>query len=237
MEQSNRLDSSQTEVEQVSIPAGKSRTGERGGSLRALLASPLVFGAAVVLVAIGLFFAVRYVQDMQSKIYVEKSEIWAPVISIGPESPGILKTVFVKEGDRVSVGQQLFTVGNTVVGALSAGVVTSVQNTPGQWVSQQSAIVQMFDPASLRVVGHVQEDQGLSDIRVGQKVTFDVDAFPSRQFVGTVESIAKNADQGNLVFSISDTRQEKQFDVKITFDVNVYPELRNGMSARMWVSK
>jgi multidrug resistance efflux pump len=237
MESGNRSEATQAQVGRDSIPVRKNHAGQRKEFLHSLLTSPLAFGAILIFVGIAAFYGVRYWQDEQSKVYVENSELSAPVISIGPETPGILKSVYVKEGDPVSAGQQLFSVGNTVVSARVAGVITSVQNTPGQWVSQQSAIVQMYDPASLRVVGHVQEDQSLSDIRVGQSVAFTADAFPARQFVGTVESIANDADQGNLVFSISDKRQEKQFAIKITFDVNAYPELRNGMSTKVWVSK
>jgi dihydrodipicolinate reductase len=96
---------------------------------------------------------------------------------------------------------------------------------------------QMYDPANLRVIGHIQEDQGLSSIQIGQKVLFTVDAFGSKQFTGTVENIGNLADQSSLAFSISDKRQEKQFDVTVVFDSSAYPELANGMSAKMWVYK
>lgn len=204
---------------------------------RVLTRNPLVIAVIVVVLAVGVVGGVLYFRDLETKVAIETSEISAPVISIGPETAGVLKTLYVKEGDRVTSGQPIFSVGDRVTTARTAGVVTSVQNTPGQWASQQSVIVQMFDPTALRVVGHVQEDLGLSDIKVGQKVNFTVDAYSSQQYVGTVESIAKSADQGSIAFSISDKRQERQFAVKVAFDVNAYPELRNGMSARMWILK
>ncbi len=210
---------------------------KRTNGVGAFFKNPLVLGAAVVLVAIGLFFGIRYVQDMESKISIETAELSTTVISIGPETSGTLKALYVKEGDRVAAGQQLFTVGDRVTTAHTPGVVISVQNAPGQWESQQNVIVQMYDPTSLRVVGHLQEDQGLSDVRVGQKVEFTVDAFGSQPFAGIVESVARTADQASLAFSISDKRPEKQFSVKVAFDVNAYPELRNGMSARMYIYK
>jgi hypothetical protein len=43
--------------------------------------------------------------------------------------------------------------------------------------------------------------------------------------------------QSDIVFSISDKREEKEFEVKATFDADAYPELKNGMSAKMWVYK
>ena len=220
-------------VEQVS-PA---ITQEQKKAARSFVSKPLAIGVVLILVAIGAFFGFRYWQDAQSKVYIEKSEILAPVISVGPETPGILKSLYVKEGDRVSVGQQLFNVGDRVTSARAPGIVTAIQNTPGQFASSQNAIVQMYDPRELRVIGHLQEDQGLSDVRVGQKVTFTVDAYGSKEYPGAVERIASAADQGSVVFSISDKRQQSVFSITVAFDVSAYPELKNGMSAKMWVYK
>lgn len=212
-------------------------TGGRAGRLRGLIRNPIFLGAVIILLAVAAFFGFRYWQDIQSKVYIETSEISAPTISVGPEVPGVLKAVYVKEGDHVIIGQQLFNVGDRIVSARAPGIITSVQNTPGQWATNQTPIVQMYDPSSLRVVGHLQEDQGLNEVKRGQQALFTVDAFPGKQYFGTVESIADAANQANLVFSISDKRQEKMFDVKVAFDPKQYPELTNGMSARIWVYK
>jgi multidrug resistance efflux pump len=69
----------------------------------------------------------------------------------------------------------------------------------------------------------------------GQKATFSVDAFPGKVYVGVVESIGQTADDTGIVFSISDKRPTKAFDVKVRFDVTKYPELKNGMSAKITV--
>ncbi len=225
----------QTQVGQVPIAVDSERVAEKSKSNSSK--KSIAIGMVLILAAIGLFFGFRYWQDMQTKVYIEKSVLSAPLNSIGPETPGILKTLYVKEGDRVIAGQQLFNVGDRVTSARMPGIVTSIQNTPGQWASQQSVIVQMYDPTAMRVVGRVQEDQGLSDIRVGQRVVFTVDAFGSREYIGKVESVGETSDQSSIVFNISDKRQENQFAIKVTFDGNAYPELKNGMSAKMWVYK
>ncbi len=95
----------------------------------------------------------------------------------------------------------------------------------------------MIDPQELRVIGRVQEDKGLKDIAPGQHVMFTVDAYPSNQYQGVVETVAPSSRTGDIVFSISDKRQEQEFDVRVSYDVNAYPELKNGMSAKMWISK
>jgi multidrug resistance efflux pump len=230
-----------TETNEQSAPAGEMAQRQPAAAQKSTRGSffknPVFIGILILALAAGLFWGYRYWQDLQTRVAIDTAEISAPVILVSPEVPGTLKTLFVKEGESVVAGQQLFSVGERVTSARTPGIITAVQNTPGQFASQQSVIVQMYDPSNLRIVGHVQEDQGLADLRVGQKVIFTVDAFDNREYAGTLDSIANVADQGSITFSISDKRQEKLFSVKAIFDPSAYPELRNGMSARMWVYK
>ncbi len=198
---------------------------------------PLFIDAMLILLAIALAAGYFIYQDMSSKVYIEDAQIRAPLISVGPSEPGILQKLYVQEGDSVSQGQKLALVGNETVTAMTQGVVIGVTNVPGQMVSPQTPVVTMLDRRQLRLVGSVQEDKGLKDIVPGQRVVFTVDAFPGRQFNGTVESIAESAKQSDIVFSISDQRQERDFEVTVVFDVEAYQELKNGMSAKMWVYK
>jgi multidrug resistance efflux pump len=94
----------------------------------------------------------------------------------------------------------------------------------------------MIDPAQLHVVGHLDENKGLDRIAVGQYATFTVDAFGSKQYSGIVDEVSPEARSGDIVFTISDQRQEQVFDIKVRFDTTKYPELKDGMSARIWVS-
>jgi hypothetical protein len=64
-----------------------------------------------------------------------------------------------------------------------------------------------------------------------------MDAFPSKQYPGVVDSISPTARSSDIVFSISDKRAEQMFDVKVKYDIYAYPELLNGMSAKMWIYK
>ena len=116
------------------------------------------------------------------------------------------------------------------------GIIINVNNTPGQVFTVSTAgssIVSMIDPSQLRVVGKIDEDKGLSQIKVGDPASFTVDAFGSEQFTGIVDSISQTADQSSVVFSISDKREIKQFDVKVRYDISAYPEFKNGMSAKL----
>jgi multidrug resistance efflux pump len=107
----------------------------------------------------------------------------------------------------------------------------------GQLVSPSagSYVVQMIDPSDLRVVGHLDENKGLSKIAVGDAAMFTVDAFGSKSYQGIVDEISETSRASDVVFNVSDERPTNEFDVKVRFDPEKYPELKNGMSAKIWV--
>ena len=230
---------SEAEMEQKSMPTEKEALPKTGrlANLAKLTKNPVVLVVLAIIVILAAYFGFRYWQDASSKVYIENSEISAPVTSLGPDASGILREVYVKVGDHVTAGQPLFNVSGRIASSMTPGIITSVQNTPGQLEAPQSVVVKLYDPSGLRVIGHLQEDQGLSDIKIGQKVIFTVDAYDNKQYVGTVDTITPIANTSSVVFSISDKRQEKLFDINIAFDPNAYPEIKNGMSAKMWVIK
>ncbi len=196
------------------------------------------FLLAVIIIGVtALIGIIIFISITSSRISIDKAEIYAPIITLSSSSPGTLDRVFVKEGDSVAENIVVAEVSGAPIKTETSGLVTFVQNTPGQLVSSLTPIVQMVDPQEYRLIGHIDEDKGLSDIKVGQNVIFTMDAFGSKQYSGTVESINPSARQSDIVFSISDKREERQFDIYVKFDVTKYPELKNGMSARMWVYK
>jgi multidrug resistance efflux pump len=211
------------------------QVSKKSDIFRPIREHPLAVEIVIAVLLVISIAGVVYWQDFQSKIYVEKAEISAPIISLGPKTPGILEKIYVREGDSVSRGQRLALVDNQTIEAKTSGIIVGVKNMPGGIVTSQDAVVSMIDPSQLCVLGRIQEDKGLKDIHPGQKVVFTVDAFGQKQYQGTVESVGMTSHQSDIVFSISDKRQEKEFEVKALFDSNAYPELKNGMSAKMWI--
>ena len=205
--------------------------------LQKIRGNPLLLGGLVVLIILAASGGLLYWNDLQSKVYVENSQITAPVISLTPDTSGAINELYVSVGDPVKRDQILAKVGDEVIRAKTSGVVTGVEDTPGQTVTALSPVVSMIDTRKLRVVGRVEEDKGLKDIYPGQYVEFTVDAYPSSQYQGVVEKVAPAAREGDVVFSISDKRQEQEFDVTVSYDVTAYPELKEGMSAKMWIYK
>ncbi len=72
-------------------------------------------------------------------------------------------------------------------------------------------------------------------MKVGDPAAFTVDAFGSNRYQGIVDEVSPTSRASDVVFDISSQRPTNEFDVKVRFDPTKYPELKNGMSARIWV--
>ncbi len=194
----------------------------------------IITGIIVALIASatagGIYFWVT-----SQRLYVDQATISAPEIDLSPSAPGILQDVYVNEGDEVPANFTVAQVGNQLIQTKVAGIIISVPNQVGAQVNAGTPIVTMIDPTQLRVVGQVQETAGLSSIKVGDPVSFTVDAFGSQTFSGVVDEVSPTSQQSQVVFNISNQREEQDFDVKARFDTTEYPQLKNGMSARMWI--
>ena len=198
-------------------------------SFRALL--------ALVLIVLALGGGVwAYLLYQNRSVYIEKSDLEAPEIDLAPTAAGVLNDMLVKAGDAVAANQVVARVGDQLIKAKIAGTITKADASVGQSYNPGQTVVAMVDPSELRVVGHIDENKGLDRIRVGQYATFTVDTFGSKQYSGIVDEISPEARSGDIVFTISDKRQEQVFDIKVRFDTSAYPELKDGMSARIWVA-
>ncbi len=209
------------------------REEERKSGRTKVMAWVLVAIAVVGAVGGGLYW---YVSG--KTVYIDQSQIEAPIISLSPVNSGVLEAVYVQDGDMVTENQPIAQVGDEIVKAKTAGEIVSVNNNIGQYmnvIAGQGTVATMIDPTQLRVVGNLDENKGLSAIKVGDPATFTVDAFGSQTFKGVVDEVAPTAESGSVVFNISDQRPTEQFAVKVRFDPAQYPQLKNGMSARIWV--
>jgi multidrug resistance efflux pump len=197
----------------------------------------LIINIIVLLIVAAGIAGLVYWRITSARVYVEKAVVSAPIINLSAKAGGILEEVFVKEGDMVEDNAPIVRVGNELIKAQSSGLILTMSSEIGTNFAPGQTVASMIDPAKLRVVGQVAEDKGLKDIKIGQTAIFTVDAFGSEQYTGTVDEISATANEGDIVFNISNARQENNFDVKIRFDIARYPELKNGMSAKIWIYK
>ncbi len=170
-------------------------------------------------------------------VYIDLSAVQAPVIDLAPANSGQLQAVFVNVGDVVTANQPIARVGDEVVESQTSGEIVSVDENIGEFenaMTGQAVVATMIDPTQLRVVGRLDEDKGLADVKVGDVAKFTVDAFGSKEYYGVVDEIGQIS-QGDTTSNIFSQRPTDQFNIYVRFDPTRYPELKDGMSARIWV--
>ncbi len=207
------------------------------GIIKRMIRNIWVVTGIVVLIVVGGFGAVMYWNISSSRVAIDKAEISAPIIELAPQNSGILQEVFMHEGDEVLANAPVAQVGNELVKAKVDGVIISVKNDVGKIFNRGEAVVTMIDPNNLRVEVRIEEDKGLKDIHVGERAVFTVDAFGSKEYEGVVDEVSSTSLESGVVFTISDKRAVKEFVVKVRFDRDLYSELKNGMSAKIWIYK
>ncbi len=191
-------------------------------------------GAVVGLIAVSAG-ALAYWILSTNRVYVDSALVEAPTIDLAPASGGKVQQLFVNEGDQVLADAPIVQVGNELVKAKTAGIVISLPEQVGSLVAPGETVAEMIDPQTLRIVGKLDENKGLDEVAVGDRVVFTVDAFGSKLFPAVVDEVSPSSAQSGIVFNISNTRETQQFVIKARYDVAAYPELKNGMSARMWI--
>lgn len=192
-----------------------------------------ILGIVVIFSLLGIFFAVR---NAISTVAIDNSMLSAPIINLGATASGTLDDTYVQAGDEVLANTPLVRVGTEVITSPVAGTIVSVQKDLGKQYGPGETLVSMIQPSELRVVGKIGENKGLDKLSVGQPASFTVDAFGSKKYYGVIDNISPTSNAGDVVFSISDKRQEQVFNVKVRYDVSAYPELKNGMSAKLTVT-
>jgi multidrug resistance efflux pump len=189
-------------------------------------------GMVVVLAALAGFL---YWQSKAGTVSIEDSTLSAPIITLSPVTPGTLNALYVHEGDRIAPNTPVALVGTNTITSKSGGIVIDAQEKIGATIMSGQEVVSLIRPEDMYVIGSVEETKGLKDITPGQKVVFTVDAYGSKKYNGIVDTVSPSSEDTSIAFSISDKRPTRRFDVKVRFDTAQYPELKNGMSAKMTV--
>ena len=189
----------------------------------------------VILLAVALIGGFIFYEVLKGRVSIEDSLVQAPIVTISPEVPGAITNIKVYEGERVKKGDTLAIVGTSSLNAYQDGLVVATDNAIGSIASSQTPVVQMINFADMRIAGTIDENKGLDQIKIGQIVSFTVDALPGETFWGYVDEISPTAKQTQLQFSVSSERPTQQFTIYARFNAYQYPQILNGMSAKMTV--
>lgn len=188
-----------------------------------------------VVVIFGALAGFLFWESQKNTVFIENSDLEAPIINLSTTSPGILNALYVKEGDRVSANSEIALVGSQIISTKDGGIVAFAPEILGAYFMPGQTVVSIVNDQAMKVVGQIEETKGLENIVAGQRATFSVDAFSGKNYEGVVDQISPISDDNGVVFSISDKRPVKKFDVEVRFNVADYPELKSGMSAKITV--
>jgi multidrug resistance efflux pump len=197
----------------------------------------LAIPVLIVLTILGVAGGIWYYSEQQKFIYTDKAEVNVPMTQLTATKSGVLKEILVTEGEEVFPHQTIARVGDEMISAETSGIVSTVKRDIGAIYGTSQPVATMYAPGEMRIIARIEEDKGLTDVKVLQKVKFTVDAFGSREFEGFVEEISQTSRSGDVVFNISDKRAEQEFEVKIRYDQKACPPFKNGMSAKVWIIK
>jgi multidrug resistance efflux pump len=198
------------------------------------LRDPKIIKLLISLVTLFLLIAsFVYVEKRIDRVYIDDSLVFAPIISISSITPGKLTQMNVYEGESIKKGYPLATVGTQTLYADTDGLVIMANKQIGSIMSSQNIVVQLINSSDMRIAGTIDENKGLNSIHIGQVASFTIDALPGKTFWGYVDEVSPSAKQTQIAFSISSERPTQQFVVYVRFDANAYPEIKNGMSAKL----
>ena len=196
---------------------------------------PWMYSLISFVIIFGVLALFLFWESEKNTVLIENSNLEAPIINFSPTSPGILNALYVKEGDKVSANSEIALVGSQIISTKNGGIVSSAPAVLGAYFSPGQTVVSIVNNQEMKVVGQIEETKGLNSLKLGQRATFSVDAFPGKSYEGVIDQISPISDDNSIVFSISDKRPVKKFDVKVRFNVADYPELKSGMSAKITV--
>jgi multidrug resistance efflux pump len=184
----------------------------------------------IIIIGSTIFFKLT-----SDRLYIDNSIIQTPIITVSPTTSGKVQEINVKEGQNVESGDTLAVVGSETVRAQTDGLIISAPDLTGSIVNQATQLIQMIRPVNIRVQGTIDENKGLNKIKIGQVVSFIIDALPGKTYWGYIDEISPSANAQVFSFSTSTERSIQQFTIYAKFDVIKYPDIKNGMSAKMIV--
>jgi multidrug resistance efflux pump len=189
----------------------------------------------IISVIFGALAAFLYWFSVRGTVFIENSYLDAPIFSIAPSAAGSLNAVYVHAGDHVSPNTPVAQVGSETLYSKDEGTVTAAPKAIGSYYSAGQIVVSLVANSKMRVIGSIEENDGLELIAVGQPASFTVDAFPGKTYTGVVDEVGQVSADTGVIFSISDKRPTKKFNVYVRFEAGAYPELKSGMSAKITV--
>jgi multidrug resistance efflux pump len=190
-----------TSVDDATPAEGTPAEGEKKGRRplkRSTKIALIVIVVLAVLAAAG--FAANYFINSSKVVSTDNAQVDGTQIPIVAPTSGTLVgwkgTVgSVLRRDQVvgRVQQQgAYVQPQLPIRAPAAGTIANSETTEGAYVTAGAQLAIAYDPANVYVTARVDETD-IDDVQVNRAVDFSVDAYPGREFHGTVQEIQGGA--------------------------------------------
>jgi multidrug resistance efflux pump len=206
---------------------------------------------AVVIVGGGLG-AIYYYRQVSTYITTEDAKVQGELRAIGSLAPGKLIEWNYKEGDAFRKGDVLGIVETTPArGNVAAttqdivapdnGTIIQTSAVKDQTVAAGASLLMSADLSQLYVTANIQETE-LTDVKVGNKVTLTIDAFPGSNFTGRIEKIGFGTNSSFSLMPASNTsgnftKVVQRVPVKIALDDYQNKRLIPGLNALVKIER
>jgi len=147
----------------------------------------------------------------------------------GYTQPTILAQKAVVEGARQAVKLAELNLDKTLITSPVEGIMQYKHVELGQVVSVGSKIATVMDPKDIWIKVYVPEAQ-LNKVKLGQKASIEVDAYPHKKFSGEVINISENAEFTPKNVQTKEERTTIVFAVKVKLSEG-FSVLKAGMPA------
>lgn len=227
-------------------------------------AKKIITIAAAALLAVGAVAGVYFLYETINYYKTNNASVSADMIKIMPLVSGTIESWNVQEGDDVKQGEVLgrqdvssqisssdvnqpalensadSILSKTEIKAPIAGRIVQSNVIKGSTASAGSTVAVLADTANLYIKANIEETD-IFKIKVGQKVSIKIDAYPGRTFTGYVESISaatQSVITGQTAINTSGTfsKTTQLIPVKITLINDENLPLMIGMNATVKIS-
>jgi multidrug efflux pump subunit AcrA (membrane-fusion protein) len=179
-----------------------------------------VIVALIILVLAGWIYATQLSagNDPQSTLSgtIEATEINVPTFS-----GGLVKQVYVAEGDHIRKGQQLALISSATAASVSENITSPIDGVvlerlvePDEFAAPGSTVLVVASLDALTLTIYVPEDR-YGQISLGQSIPVTVDSFPDETFSGKVIFISDQAEFTPRNVQTKDSRETTVYAVKL----------------------
>ena len=218
--------------------------------MRRMILIPTVVVLAILAIAGGTAY---YLYANYISYRTDDAQVTSNILSISAPATGLLTSLPVKLGDKVSTGQLIATITPApTTGAASAhvtpidvtspisGTILQIPAIQGQGVAPGLPIVQLTNLDAVTITAFVDEGT-IDNIKIGQDVDIHVDAYGDTTFNGKVQQIVQATAGTFSLLPTQDnasgnfTKVGQRIPVIITLAGNTGRTLMPGMSAEVTI--